>query len=92
MEGCHNNGKPADNRLSNLRYDTPKGNNADKLRHGTHIFGEAQGSARLTREEVRRIRDSKLTGVALAKEYGVSPGHICNIRKGKAWSWLDGDA
>lgn len=92
MEGCHNNGKPTDNRLSNLRYDTPKGNNADKLRHGTHQRGEAQGAARLRREDVRQIRSSNLPGVTLAKQYGVSRGHICNIRRGKSWSWFDGDS
>lgn len=36
MEGCHNNGDPSDNRLTNLRWDTHRGNEADKLRHGTH--------------------------------------------------------
>ena len=35
MEVCHNNGRPADNRLENLRYDTPSNNNRDKVRHGT---------------------------------------------------------
>lgn len=32
-EGCHNNGDPSDNRLVNLRWDTPRGNQADKLVH-----------------------------------------------------------
>ncbi len=32
-EGCHNNGDPSDNRLANLRWDTPSGNRADKLTH-----------------------------------------------------------
>lgn len=31
---CHNNGDPGDNRLENLRYDTPRANNLDKVRHG----------------------------------------------------------
>lgn len=32
---CHNNGDSQDNRVSNLRYDTPSANNYDKRRHGT---------------------------------------------------------
>lgn len=32
---CHNNGDPSDNRLVNLRYDTPAANAMDTLRHGT---------------------------------------------------------
>lgn len=32
---CHNNGDPADNRLTNLRYGTNSENMRDKRRHGT---------------------------------------------------------
>lgn len=35
--GCHNDGNPANNSLSNLRWDSPSGNNQDTVRHGTHI-------------------------------------------------------
>ncbi|MFJ1459720.1 NUMOD4 domain-containing protein [Nocardia sp. N2S4-5] len=31
---CHNNGDPADNRVANLRYDTPAANNRDTVAHG----------------------------------------------------------
>lgn len=31
---CHNNGCPTDNRLANLRYDTPSANSRDAVKHG----------------------------------------------------------
>lgn len=36
MVVCHNNGRAGDNRLENLRYDTPSGNMFDRVKHGTH--------------------------------------------------------
>lgn len=34
MQGCHGNGDPRDNRLENLRWDTPRANNFDTVAHG----------------------------------------------------------
>lgn len=36
MEGCHNDGDPQNNWLSNLRWDTSSENNLDTVRHGNH--------------------------------------------------------
>lgn len=38
MEGCHNNGNPSDNRVENLRWDTPSNNSLDKQLHGTDYY------------------------------------------------------
>lgn len=37
MVGCHNNGDPSNNRPENLRWDTPKENNQDTIRHGRNF-------------------------------------------------------
>jgi hypothetical protein len=36
MEGCHNDSNPANNHLSNLRWDTRSANRADTVRAGNH--------------------------------------------------------
>lgn len=44
--------------------------------------------AKLTYEQVREIRERVAKGEnsrALAKEYGVSTGHMSNIVKGRVW-------
>lgn len=37
FEACHENRDGTDNRLANLRWDTPSGNSFDKVRHGTNV-------------------------------------------------------
>lgn len=37
-EGCHWNGDPWDNALTNLRWDTRSANRYDSVRHGTHAM------------------------------------------------------
>jgi hypothetical protein len=52
MEACHNNGTRTDNRLENLRWDTPTGNQMDRITHGTDSRGEKHGQAILTDKQV----------------------------------------
>lgn len=89
-EIAHNDGNNTNNQLSNLRYDTPKGNAADKLIHGTHGRGERCPTSRLTREQIFEIRRSKIDRRRLAILYGVSKSHIDNIIIGHRWKWLNG--
>ncbi|AXH49957.1 HNH endonuclease [Mycobacterium phage Glexan] len=53
MEACHNNGTPGDNRLSNLRWDTPKANQADKVKHGRPTSPGAAAARLRERDECR---------------------------------------
>ena len=39
MYACHTNGNKTDDRLCNLRWDTPSGNNFDTVAHGRHWAG-----------------------------------------------------
>ncbi|RKR45938.1 NUMOD4 domain-containing protein [Paraburkholderia sp. BL17N1] len=94
MQVCHTHDPdPTNNRLGNLRYDTPKGNTADKYVHGTltqpvkkTIFVAAvptmARTGRLTKEQMEEIRKRRAAGEAgmsLAREFGVSQPRIRQI-------------
>lgn len=96
LECCHNDGDPANNRLSNLRYDTHLANSADTHRHR----GEWPGS-KLNDSDVIRMRHMGASGVRdteLAKlfQVGIETVHsVCAGRSHRAISgplvsWRDG--
>ena len=91
-EICHNNGNPIDNRLSNLRYDTHKNNEKDKLTHGTSLRGERNPKAKLTKRQAVAIKNAKVEKhgdlTALAKKYNVSLVTVSHIKTGRQWAWL----
>lgn len=90
MEGCHNDGNYANNRLSNLRWDTHKSNQMDMRKHGTFKpppvhYGEKHPFATISDKEVAKIRAMKFCRgdqARLAREYGVADITISRIRKG----------
>ena len=48
-------------------------------------------SQKLSIEDVRNIKKRILEGDKnrkIAKDYGVSDHHICNIKKGRTWAWV----
>jgi len=86
-EGCHNDGNKRNNRLTNLRWDTPKNNHADKIKHGTTNRGERCGIAKLTLKQVKKIRKDKRLQRIIAAEYGVLQNTISRIKNGKRWAY-----
>lgn len=87
MCAAHNDGNPANNALSNLRWTTPSDNNLDKHDHGTMLCGERNNRARLTEADVRRIREIGATMKQrdLAKLFGVGQCAIWNVLRRKTW-------
>lgn len=85
-EGCHNNGIGADSRLSNLRWDTATGNQADRVKHGTAPAETGCGIRKLSEEKVRAIRaNPDVTLREWAEQFGCSKGAIINARMGRTW-------
>ena len=78
-----------------LFLGTKADNNADMDSKGRRAmgsklasFGTKNGASKLNQSKVRYIRSSPKTGVALAKELGVSGALVGMIRRGKVWSWM----
>jgi len=93
MQGAHDDGDTSNNRLRNLFWKTPVGNNKDKIAHRTHQFGELIGTAKLNASEVaeiRRRRSEREPVSALAAEYGVCRNTITNLTTGKSWGFQYG--
>lgn len=87
-EAAHGDGDPANNRPWNLRWATHAENIADRRVHGTALIGERNPNAKLTAEQVARIRElgAQQTQVALAGAFGVSRTRIRSILRGEAWA------
>lgn len=81
----HGDGDSTNNRAGNLRYGNHSDNIEDARRHGTLTQGEKQWLAKLTAVDVKFIRGTKLSGVDLAAQYGVTPACVSAVRQRKNW-------
>ncbi len=89
LHACHCNGNRHDNRIENLRWDTPTANHADKILHGTSGHGERNPMAKLTAASVVEIRRRVAAGErqrSLCAEFGVSPMTISRAVRGESWN------
>ena len=85
MEVCHNDNNPQNNALSNLRYDTRKGNMTDMARSCR------ASKQKLTPEDACEIRRRFAEGERksdMAKSYGVTWAAINAITSGRNYAWL----
>jgi hypothetical protein len=90
MEGCHfPDPDPTNNNLSNLRWDTPSGNNRDKVFQGTHQLGSKNPRSKLVESDIPEIRQLSALGwskAAIARRFSVSVGLIRMVLNRKIWT------
>lgn len=81
LQVCHNDDDPANNKVRNLRYDTPAANQQDRKR-GDRVMHKLRVS------DARRVK--KLLGtmpvVEIARLFGVSDCTIHDIKAGRTWA------
>jgi predicted XRE-type DNA-binding protein len=91
---CHfPDGDPKNNNLTNLRWDTPKGNQVDSKFHGTRVDnrGEKSGNAKLTVKKVLEIRIRLAAGdmqKEIASDFGIDQTTVSNIATRKRWKHI----
>ena len=87
---CHSCDNPACVKPDHLWLGTPAENVADMVQKGRtyrHDYaGEKHPAARLTEDDVRRIRTRPKKQRELAEEYGVALSTIANIQVGNQWA------
>jgi len=93
MQACHNDGNSKNNDIVNLRWDTPKNNQKDRIIHNTTNEGEKIGTSKLTEKQVRIIKHAlsysiKGTAKQLAKMCCVDRNTIGRINTNITWKHI----
>mgnify|MGYP002377073922 FL=1 len=77
---------------NHLRVGTYKENSEDMVKKSRQAKGSRNGGGgKLTEEQVREIKTSKLNQYQLARKYGVTQRVISLIMRGKLWSHIEGE-
>lgn len=70
-----------------LFLGTHQENMADMVSKGRNARGKNVVN-KLTEGDVREIRQRELSQSAMAEKYGVTPGTIASVLRGKSWGWV----
>ncbi len=90
-QACHIDGVRTNNKLDNLRWDTPSNNSIDKIKHGTSHIGQNHPMAKITDNiviEMRQLRKSGKLIKEIANIFNVSEGLTTRACNGKSWKHI----
>lgn len=75
---------------NHLSWKTRLENQADRVDHGTHIFGERHGRSKITEAQVLEIRSmkGKMSQREIGLLFSLSQSHVSDIHRGEKWGWL----
>lgn len=93
FEGCHNDGNPLNNNLSNLRWDSHLQNMYDSIGHGTKVnppihIGSKHPRAIFNEDIIKQIRATPIvrgSSAQLARKFNTSQTNISRIIKNMVW-------
>ena len=88
LEACHTCDHPACCNPAHLYWGTHQDNMDDRARRNRAARGERNGRAKLTADQVREIRALGGSVRGLAREFGIDPHTVRDIRRGKIWAHL----
>lgn len=91
MQVCHNEKGVSNPSSTNLRYDTPVGNAADRHLHGTDAKGENNPSSKYTEEQIANVKYDLISTPQhlVAKDWGIPKSTIRSIKQGKRWNHVE---
>ncbi len=92
-EAAHNDGVRTNNRDENLRWATSKENKGDKIKHGTHQYGEGIKTSKLTESQVLmavKMRNEGISFNHISKIMKVNRSTIHDITTGHRWGLVTG--
>jgi hypothetical protein len=98
MQCCHNDGKPDNDFVENLRWDTLKNNHKDKIKHGTYnrppkFIGSELWNSKLNDNKIIEIRKMFKNGVRIkdiCRLFNLSHGCISHVVHNRTWKHVKG--
>jgi hypothetical protein len=91
-ETAHSCGRGANGCVhpGHVRWATRAENMLDRVEHGSGNRGETHYRAKLSEDDVRRIRSlaTVKTQAEISAMFGIDPSHVSGIVNRKRWAWL----